>query len=378
MPIQTYSVRYNLTGVGAFTALSNVQSIELSHGRHRQLDTYAASRCTVRLRYPNGYTSPIADLVPGCVMQVLNVTGATQTLFVGRIADLQVEYGMLYQAGVGNADYLTINIEGNLARLGRAAGNDYVIPSTRLKNQVSNMEAQTGITSTYEDAGSDPVLSAFTVSSNWGEWTNRALTTINGRLWDGFDSNEVRLVSPFYKGSAPFRFSDTANNATNQVYDQITFGSYADNYYTQVTVDPDTLSPVTVSAVGATAPFRTLQTNTLNSTTAQATDYANYLLSNFADRNPKIVSISCTAEQQNSFALDQVGYLSFGIGTVPGHTVEIVFRGSTVQCVIEGVSVSATPDGSRYTFYVSGADLNAYLVLNDTVFGKLDSNKLGY
>ena len=40
--------------------------------------------------------------------------------------------------------------------------------------------------------------------------------------------------------------------------------------------------------------------------------------------------------------------------------------------------MSATPDSTRFTFYVSGADLNAYLILNDATFGKLDSNRLGY
>jgi hypothetical protein len=46
--------------------------------------------------------------------------------------------------------------------------------------------------------------------------------------------------------------------------------------------------------------------------------------------------------------------------------------------IIEGVRVTATPESSRYTFYLSGADLNNYLILNDTVFGTLDNNKLGY
>jgi hypothetical protein len=42
------------------------------------------------------------------------------------------------------------------------------------------------------------------------------------------------------------------------------------------------------------------------------------------------------------------------------------------------VRVTATPESSRYTFYLSGADLNNYLILNSTVFGTLNNNKLGY
>jgi hypothetical protein len=48
------------------------------------------------------------------------------------------------------------------------------------------------------------------------------------------------------------------------------------------------------------------------------------------------------------------------------------------SCVIEGATMSATPESSTYTYYVSGADLNAYLILDNAVFGQLDNNKLGY
>jgi len=55
-----------------------------------------------------------------------------------------------------------------------------------------------------------------------------------------------------------------------------------------------------------------------------------------------------------------------------------VFRGVTYTCIIEGGAMSATPGSCSLTLYVSGADLNAYLILNNTVFGKLNNNKLGY
>jgi hypothetical protein len=169
------------------------------------------------------------------------------------------------------------------------------------------------------------------------------------------------------------------------VFDNIEFASWADNYYTQVTVDPDALSPVTATKVGAGEPFRTYKVNTLHSSTSQATDYANYLLGNYDNPDFALTAISCLAEAQSTFKLDSISYQS---GTVPivnpmfawciGTQVNVTFRGTTFTCIIEGATMSATPASSRYTFYVSGADLNAYLILNNAVFGKLDSNKLGY
>jgi hypothetical protein len=61
-----------------------------------------------------------------------------------------------------------------------------------------------------------------------------------------------------------------------------------------------------------------------------------------------------------------------------GARVSVTFRGTVYQSIIEGITVTADPNSSRYTYYLSGADLNNYLILNDSVFGRLDYNKLGY
>jgi hypothetical protein len=74
--------------------------------------------------------------------------------------------------------------------------------------------------------------------------------------------------------------------------------------------------------------------------------------------------------------MDYMGLTTFGF--VIGARVSVTFRGTVYQSIIEGVRVTATPESSRYTFYLSGADLNNYLILNSTVFGTLNNNKLGY
>ncbi len=141
-------------------------------------------------------------------------------------------------------------------------------------------------------------------------------------------------------------------------------------------VDPESYTIQTVTKAGATTPYRTLTVNTLNSSAAQATDLANFLLSQYQTQRFAISQISCSAETQNSFKLDTLGLADTQV--LIGAKVNVTFRGTTVTCIIEGVSITATPEGARYTYDVSGADLNNYLVLNDAVFGKLDNNKLGY
>jgi hypothetical protein len=224
-------------------------------------------------------------------------------------------------------------------------------------------------------------LGATTVSSTWADWLNKVLITLNGRIWDSDDIN-MRVLTAFEQKIGTVNFSDVANNATSQVYNSVNFGSYADNYYTQVTVDPEGFAPVTVDTGGGN--YRTLLMNTLNGSTSQATDFANYLLANYKDQDFALLSFSCLAEAQTVFKLDQISayYPGYGVETgfasLPGTQVNVTFRGTVFSCVIEGASMTATPESSTYTYYVSGADLNAYLLLNNAVFGRLDFNKLGY
>jgi hypothetical protein len=124
-------------------------------------------------------------------------------------------------------------------------------------------------------------------------------------------------------------------------------------------------------------PYRAYQANTLNASTSQATDYANYLLANYGTARFAISSFTCMAEAQSSFQLDKIGTMGL-LAYSPGTQVGVAFRGTTYQCIIEGVTMSATPAGASFTYYVSGADLNAYLILDNATFGRLDYNKLGY
>jgi hypothetical protein len=370
---QNYVVAYS-TDNTTFTALSNVQEINLSVGRQRQLDAYNASSGSIIMRYPTGYASPITALTSGNFIRIQNATDG-QYMFYGTINNVEVRYGIPYSGGIGNADYMTISIEGFFARFGRVQGLNYSMASGSVYSQILTCSSQTGLQISTSSANTQ-VMASTTVSSSWGDWVNKTLVSINGRMWDSYGA-AVSIQSPFESFASDITFSDTANDATNQVYDQINFGSYADNYYTQVTVTPESYTAATVQT--GVAPYRTLNMNTFNSSTSQATDYANYLLSNYKKQGFALLSISCLAEAQTTFKLDQIsGYSGHQFSTTPGTRVAVVFRGTTYQCVVEGVTMSATPDSSRYTYYLSGADLNNYLILNDSVFGRLDYNKLGY
>lgn len=378
---QTYKVKYSADGV-TFTALTNVQGINIKIGREKQLDAYNASNAEIEVRYPTGYASPIADLKTGTYIKVespnwLDTSGGC---FLGRIRDVQVRYGIPYVGSVGNADYLTISCEGFFAAVARMNGENYALASDAPQTQLTASQSKTGVTGTYfRPSGTDPVMVGLNITGTWGDWYNQLLTTLNGRMWDMNGLNEITVVSPFQQNpineAATSVFSDTP--ASNKFsYDQIDFNSYADNYWTQVSVTPLGGSVVTVTQAGAATPYRTYSINTLNSSTGQATDFANYLASLYGTPQFRIASISCLVTDSLNTQIDLLG--SQSPVSYPGMRVTVKFRGTTYSAIIEGVNISATPESSRYTFNLSSAEQNNYLILTSTVYGTLNNNKLGY
>ena len=378
MPLQQYKVGYSTSNTGGFSDfLTNVVSIQINVGCQKQLDQVKASTANISLRYPTGYATPIPALVTGTYVLILNITNpASQySVWYGRITDVVASYGIPYSGGVGPADYLDISCEGLFGDVGRMQGNNYSMAAGSVTAQLADASTQTGLTIESLPASTTTPLAATTVSSTWGDWVGRVCQSTNSRLWDGDQNRKASILSPFFPFQALAEFSDAVSGP--QVYNQINFDSYADNYYTQVTVTTESFGSATVTAAGATIPYRAYQTNTINSSPAQATDYANYLLNNYSDSKLGISSISCSGEAQSNFMLDKMGYYG-SIGTTPGGRTTVGFRGTLYTCVIEGVTMNATPAGSTFTFYLSDADMNAYLILDNPVVGKLNENRLGY
>jgi len=397
MAIQNYEVSYLVSGTEYI--LTNVQSINVSCGVQKQLDQIRASTASVTLRYPSGFASPIADLVPETEILIRNMTTADiyqRMVYRGYITNVSVTYGIPYNTStsVGVEDYLTIEIEGEFARLARMNADDYPMAAGDLTTQFDDARTEAGVG--MEWAGSSTTQgAATTISGTWGDWLSQIALTHNARLTEFHNPPSgpypagytgVYLVSPFSRSTSLLNF-DSVQTATLanqfQIFDQITFHTLGDNYYTEVTVVPESFAEQTVVKAGAVEPLRTYQVNTLNASTSQALDYANYLLSNYSEPVLGIASVSCLAEAQKFNKLDNG--VSFGTDAynaqLPhymGEETRVVFRGQTFMCIIEGVTMSATPAGARFTFYLSSSELNEFLLLDNAFFGKLDTNKLAY
>lgn len=369
MTLANFTVEYSANG-STWTQLSNVQNVSGFCGRRVLQDTFEPSTMNVTLRYPTGYASPITDLVVGTWIRVKR-TGATYEYWRGRIRDVAANYGIPYSAGVGNADYLVISAEGALAEMGRLQGNNQLVSSDLVYWLLSDVNAYTGVSigTTFTEANS-PTLGSYEVGGSYAEYLNLIATSVGATIKDG--SFQVGVYTKDFNGTLPAVFSDTLNNSTNQVYDQIRFDSLASDYFTQVEVNTQDYGTI-VASVGS-APYRTLRISTINSSAAQAQDLADYYLGIYSNPSFGISEISCLAEAQNSMNLE-FGYSWYDL---PGYRTYVNFRGQSYYMTILGTSFDATPESARYTYYLAAADLTPYFVLDSDIFGVLDQNKLSW
>jgi hypothetical protein len=58
--------------------------------------------------------------------------------------------------------------------------------------------------------------------------------------------------------------------------------------------------------------------------------------------------------------------------------IELKFRGSTYTAFVLGFSLSVTPEICRATLNLLPSQATNFLILDDTVFGTLNNNKLGF
>jgi hypothetical protein len=289
----------------------------------------------------------------------------------GKIRNVNTSYGIPYSGGVGNADFVTLECEGVFAEFGRLQGNEQEITSDLVYWLLSDVTTYTGLTigTTFTEANS-PTLATSTVSGSYAEWLNNLANSVGATIKDG--SGQLGVNTKDFVGTLPVAFSDAANDVDNQVYDVIQFDSVAADYFTQVEINTNSVGNVTAET--GSAPYRTLRLNTINVNTAQASDVANYWLGIYNPPTFGISEISCLAEAQNVMNLE----LEYGWWDLPGYKTNVTFRGTTYYMTILGVSIDATPESARYTYYVADTELFPYEILDDPIYGQFDNRKLGW
>lgn len=383
-PVVSYSTTLN----GTYTTITGIQNVQIRRGRMNFQDNFPQTLLTVELIPANSYATPFA------VGQFIDVresnSASAKAWFCGQITDVQRTYEMPYNSSTGAApaDRIVLTATGALGFLG----------STQLVNvaRAAGESAQTART-LGNSLNVASVISAYPSAPNSaGTFNGSALDAINGlartaqQYLDDVDSSRTVLFGALFRfymlpsGFAAsnavipsFRDNITGTPPANQYrFGNLEFLSSAETRFTKSVVEPDGLA--TQEATTGSAPYNTINYSTFNSTTADALSLANYLvslLSGIVQAAPYSIATN-TAIAPNCMQLGQLYLDSLSVPLI-GNEVEVVFRGSTVSGIVQGMQMNFTQEYGSIRLFVSPT-LGAPFRLNSDTQGVLGTNRLGY
>lgn len=364
-----YEVRY-VTGM-TYTVLGSVQSFTINKGRVQIQDPFRAGTATIEGRNPSALpTVAIGDRVE--IVETTYGSGTEITIFRGVVADYGVNYGMVTQA-----DRWFIRCEDGLATAGRALTSPTGgwAAGTLAESAAINVSAAAGVTV----ISALPFTTTTTVSAQSVPNTN-LLNVLNQLAF----TDQARLTSTSYDtvlyvnrdgiGSSPATAVFTDGTMVSALFplafDEVVFRSQADSYFDQVVIEPEGLA-----AQSSGTGDRVFTGQSYDETTTQAGNLADYVLATLVVQDAVPSTISCISEDQPN--VDNLLELFVGAGQCAQYQ-PIILRGSSYQTLIEGATLTANPDQTRFTFNLVSAEAQNFFILDSAISGVLDSSRLGF
>ena len=367
---------------------SDVQSININRGRSRDTDSFFAGSCSVRLlnnarKYENTNTSSpyypgIEPLITLHVDATTNGGSTYEDLYVGFVTDINLTYpdkNNSFADFVANDGFMKIAntqlIDASFSSTdsGTLIGN--VLDNANVKFGAGR-SIETGISTMQSLSGlSENTLS---VLQNIERSENGLLFMAkNGQLT--FKSRHTTFPS-----TPDATFSDDGSDVP---YLRVDYINDDNEIYNIISLERLSGTTQTVQDVASQGKYliRTLSRSGLyNNSDSDVLDAANFLLGKYSSAlirfDNLIVDLTeATTGNQNTILSREVGDVIQVELTPPG-------GGSPAQItsleVIDSISYNITPDIFSCSYKLSNADVQAFLRLDNALFGQLDDDKLGY
>ena len=367
---------------------SDVQSVSISRGRSRDLDTFTTGSCSVRLlnnarKYENTNTS--SPYYPGIEPMIAIRVDATtdggssyKDLFVGFVTDINLTYP---DQSNSFADFIASDAFMKLANTSLInASFSSTDSGTLVGNILDNANVKFGAERDIETG-----ISTMQALSGISENTLSVLQNIerseNGLLFMSKDGKlTFKSRHTTFPSTPDATFSDDGSDIPYLRVDYINDDNEIFNTVSLTRIGGTTQ---TVEDVGSQGKYliRTLSRSGLyNDSDSEVNDAANFLLGKFKDAlirfdNLVVDLTEATTGNQNTILDREVGDVVKVELTPPG-------SGSPSQItsneIIDSINYNITPDIFSCSYKLSNADVQAFMRLDNALFGILDTDKLGY
>ena len=367
---------------------SDVQNVTISRGRSRDLDTFKTGTCSVRLlnnerKYENTNTSsPYSPGIEPLIAIHIDATtdgGSTyKDLFVGFVTDINLTYP---DKNNSFADFIGADAFMKLSNTSLInASFSSTDSGTLVSNILDNANVKFGADRSIE-TGISTMQSLSGLSENTLSVLQNIERSENGLLFmskDGKITFKSRHTT--FPSTPAATFSDDGSDVPYIRVDYINDDNEIHNIVSLQRISGSTQTVQDTASQGKYL-IRTLsRTGLYNNSDSEVLDAANFLLGKFKDAlirfdNLLVDLTEATTGNQNTVLDREVGDVVKVELTPPG-------SGSPAQItsneIIDSISYNITPNIFTCSYKLSNADVQAFMRLDNALFGKLDTDKLGY
>ncbi len=365
-----------------------VESVNITRGRNRQLDQFNAGTATVSFDNATRVFDPLNTasiyypfVLPRCPI-VINANGTP--IYTGVITDWNLDYDISNQdiMYATCADQFTVLSNQQLDAHTTTAELSSTRISTVLDYAEINYAGARAIGTGSSTLGGTAASAGFSIAqdTNLLNYLQLVTTSEQGYLFMSAAGaltfkGRSSVLNPV--AGATFDTTGTAlpyQTLINQFGDELLY-----NYI--VTQSPagatQTTSNATSIALYQTQNYQLL--DLLNSTTSEVAALGNYLLGKY--QNPVLRFTGLTTQLAALTEANQNLLLALDLTSVT--TVQKDFATGTPlsesqTLIVSGISHNIIPGSHLVSYTFEATDGNAYLTLNDTIFGTLDNNLLAF
>jgi len=367
---------------------SDVQSISINRGRSRDTDSFFAGSCSVRLlnnarKYENTNTSSpyypgIEPLITLHVDATTNGGSTYEDLYVGFVTDVNLTYpdkNNSFADFVANDGFMKI---ANTQLIDASFSS--TDSGTLIGNVLDNANVKFGAGRSIE-TGISTMQSLSGLSENTLSVLQNIERSENGLLFMAKNGQlTFKSRHTTYPSTPDATFSDDGSDVP---YLRVDYINDDNEIYNIISLERLSGTTQTVQDVASQGKYliRTLSRSGLyNNSDSDVLDAANFLLGKYSSAlirfDNLIVDLTeATTGNQNTILSREVGDVIQVELTPPG-------GGSPAQItsleVIDSISYNITPDIFSCSYKLSNADVQAFLRLDNALFGQLDDDKLGY
>jgi hypothetical protein len=282
----------------------------------------------------------------------------------------------------------TVQLADVLARNGRNIVTNSIIPQISTNEQIDyintwNLPQQGSVLQVNSGAST---ASAITYTGSVLNYWNLCFSTERGVIGLSSDYLLVNSRNNVAESVINFSFSRNSPSASVISYNEIERIKLNLNFYNQCTVTSTGVADQTMSNAASVALYgvNELSVTTVDFSASQAAGNASWIANSHSDPDAEYFRINVFDIPQNATALQGLLAAYNGSTSTTKKVWNLVYRvpgagsDTTVQVVIEGIGINATPERTDFDIYLSPLTLYQFFTLDSTTLGILDTSRLGW